>query len=185
MFQVVWHPKKDLLASASYDNSAKIFREDPSDNDWVCAATLSSHDSTVWSLAFDSTGSRLATCSDDLTVKIWKEYAVGNAEGIPTPDNEPTWKCICTLTGYHTRTIYDISWCHKTGLIATACGDDIVRIFKEDDNTDPNAPTFSMVNASEPAHTQDVNCVAWNPITRGLLVSCSDDGDIKMWNFVD
>ena len=52
--RVIWHPQQDLVASASYDNKIKMFKED--DDDWVCCASLSSHDNTVWSLAFNSTG---------------------------------------------------------------------------------------------------------------------------------
>lgn len=181
----MWHPNKDILASASYDNTIKLFKEDLSDNDWVCFATLESHESTVWSLTFNATGSYLASCSDDKTVKIWKEYPPGNSEGIPTTDNDSAWKCVCTLTGYHTRTVYDISWCNVTNLIATAGGDDVVRVFKQDENCDENAPTFSMVNSAERCHSQDVNCVAWNPKNGGLLASCSDDGEIKLWKYVE
>lgn len=179
--RVVWHPNSDILASASYDNTIKFFKEDSSDSEWICFATLQGHNSTVWSLCFDKTGKRLASCSDDETVKIWKEYLPNNEDGIPNTSTDPIWKCICTLSGYHTRTIYDISWCHLTGLIATACGDDCIRIFKEDVNTDPNAPNFSLLTSVERAHSQDVNCVAWNPITAGILASCSDDGEIKIW----
>lgn len=118
-------------------------------------------------------------------MKIWKEYKPNNPEGIPTADNESAWKCVCTLSGYHTRTIYDIDWCKQTGLIATACGDDIVRIFQEEENSDPNAPSFTLVNSAEKSHSQDVNCVRWNPKTPRLLASCSDDGEIKLWNFVE
>ncbi|KAK9729843.1 WD domain, G-beta repeat [Popillia japonica] len=183
--KVVWHPCEDLLASASYDNTIKLFREDKSDNDWICVATLESHDSTVWSISFDKTGSHLVSGSDDKTVKIWKEYKPDNSDGIPTIGNESTWKCVCTLSGYHTRTVYDVNWCKLTGLIATACGDDIVRIFKEEENDDPNAPTYTLVNSAEKSHGQDVNCVTWNPKIPGLLASCSDDGEIKLWNFVE
>ena len=28
----------------------------------------------------------------------------------PSPDGEPVWKCVCTLSGYHQRDIYSISW---------------------------------------------------------------------------
>lgn len=108
---------------------------------------------------------------------------VGNPEGVPTEDGDSTWKCVCTLSGHHDRTIYDISWCRQSGLIATACGDDVVRIFKEDEGCNPNAPTFSLVSSIEKSHNQDVNCVSWNPVTPGLLVSCSDDGEIKIWCF--
>lgn len=179
--KVVWHPHIDILASASYDDTIKIFAED--DNDWICVSTLASHESTVWSLAFDSTGTRLASCSDDLTIKIWNEYKPGNPEGIMTPNNDPVWKCVCTLSGYHTRTIFDISWCHKTDLIATACGDDNIRIFKEVPNSERNAPTFALLYCLHKSHSQDVNSVAWNPSIPGLLVSASDDGEVKIWLF--
>lgn len=181
---MIWNPHNDIVASASYDNTIKIFKEDKMDSDWCCIATLSSHESTVWSIAFDRTGTRLASCSDDQTVKIWKEYLPNNPEGIPTTDNDPTWKCVCTLSGYHTRTVYDITWCHLTELIATACGDDTIRIFKEAEDSNPNEPTFNMISSVR-AHSQDVNSVKWNPVIPGLLASCSDDGDIKLWNFIE
>ncbi|KAF5307967.1 hypothetical protein FQR65_LT06534 [Abscondita terminalis] len=183
--KVIWHPHCDLLASASYDNTIKLFKEDPTDKDWISVATLASHESTVWSIAFDKTGTRLASCSDDTTVKIWKEYRPNNPEGIPTSDNESTWKCVSTVSGLHTRTVYDISWCHLTGLIATACGDDTIRILQEDNDSDPNAPNFSCVSSTERSHSQDVNAVAWNPVISGLLASCSDDGNIKLWNYME
>lgn len=176
-----WHPQLDILASVSYDNTIKLFKEDFTDHDWICSNTLSSHDSTVWSLAFDKGGSRFATVSDDKTLKIWKEYKHNNKENIPTPNEQPVWKNICTLSGYHTRTIYDVSWCHLSDFIATACGDDAIRIFKESDMSNENEPTFEMVCLCEKAHNQDVNSVAWNPTIYGLLASCSDDGTIKLW----
>lgn len=181
---MIWHPQSSILASASYDNTIKIFQSD-SDGDWICSATLQGHNSTVWSISFSADGQRIASCSDDETVKIWKEYLPSNTEGIQCTDGYPTWKCVCTLSGHHTRTVYDIAWCHLTGLIATACGDDTVRIFKEDSTSDPNAPNFNLIAQIDRAHTQDVNCVAWNPVTKGLLASCSDDGDIKIWKLKD
>jgi len=177
--RVKWHPTQDILASASYDNTVKLFKEDG--DDWTCFCTLSSHESTVWSLCFDKSGTRLATCSDDKTVKIWKEYQPGNPEGIKTEGSDSTWKCVCTLSGYHVRTVYGIDWCHLTGDIATACGDDTIRIFRESVPSEPNNPTFDMVASIPKAHTQDVNCVAWNPKIPGLLASCSDDCSIKLW----
>ncbi|XP_055841483.1 probable cytosolic iron-sulfur protein assembly protein Ciao1 [Episyrphus balteatus] len=183
--KVVWHPYEEILASASYDNTIKLYKENTLDSDWECTATLASHTSTVWSIAFDQFGKRLASCSDDKTVKIWQAYLPGNEEGIHTPDNETVWKCVCTISGEHTRAVYDISWCHQTGLIATACGDDSIRIFKEDEGSSKNEPTFSLVTSVDKAHLQDVNCVKWNPSVAGQLLSCSDDGNIKIWNFVE
>lgn len=181
--QVRWHPNDDLLVSASYDNTIKVFKEDTVDNDWTCQCTLSSHDSTVWSISFDKTGSRFASVSDDKTLKIWKEFKPNNKEGIPTPENESVWKCVCTLSGYHNRTIYDVSWCSLTDFIATACGDDSIRVFQELQPQEETHISFDLICSNEKAHSQDVNAVTWNPVIPGLLASCGDDGLVKLWQF--
>ena len=179
--KVVFHPTADIVASASYDNSVKMFRED--DDDWICMGTLKSHESTVWSLSFDSTGQQLITCSDDRTLKIWRQYLPGNEMGVVTHDGDPTWKCVCTLSGCHPRAIYDVAWCHTTGLIATASGDDAIRIFRIEPDSDPHAPNLELLVTVPRAHEQDVNSVAWNPSSPGLLASSSDDGHVKLWQF--
>ncbi|KAL2735751.1 putative cytosolic iron-sulfur protein assembly protein Ciao1 isoform X3 [Vespula squamosa] len=179
--KVRWHPNEDILASASYDNTVKIYKEDVIDSDWTCIHTLTSHTSTVWSLSFDKTGERIVTVSDDKTVKIWQEYKSENTIGISTINNDSVWKCVCTLSGYHTRTIYDVDWCKITGLIVTACGDDIIRIFKEESDSDIHEPTFSMICSMNNAHTQDVNSAQWNPTITGQIASASDDGLVKIW----
>ncbi|TTL41554.1 putative cytosolic iron-sulfur protein assembly protein ciao1 [Bagarius yarrelli] len=172
---VVWHPTKELLASASYDNKVCIYKEE--DDDWECRATLEGHTSTVWSLSFDADGQRLASCSDDCSVKIWKECETvdGSVDG--------SWKCVCTLSGFHSRTVYDVAWCHLTGALATACGDDGVRVFREEAASEAEQPVFNVSAHVSKAHSQDVNCVAWNPKEAGLLATCSDDGEIAIWNY--
>ena len=72
------------------------------------------------------------------------------------------------------------------GLIATACGDDSIRIFKEDTSAgDIHQPSFNMVTSVCKAHSEDVNSIAWNPKVEGQLASCSDDGSVKLWQFKD
>lgn len=73
--------------------------------------------------------------------------------------------------------------CRLTGALATACGDDAVRVFKEDESGDPDQPVFSLAAQVTKAHSQDVNCVAWSPKEAGLLASCSDNGEIAIWRF--
>lgn len=118
--KVVWHPTSDVLASASYDNTVKLFREDATDSEWICTATLTGHQSTVWSVSFDRTGNRLATCSDDRTVRIWQAYdpKLDNREAAirnTSDDDEVAWRCVCTLSGFHTRSVYDVAWCKQSG----------------------------------------------------------------------
>ncbi|NWI24371.1 CIAO1 protein, partial [Sula dactylatra] len=155
---VVWHPNQELLASASYDDTVKLYHEE--EDDWVCCATLEGHESTVWSVAFDRSGERLASCSDDKTVRIWRRYKPGNEEGVACSGTDPTWKCVCNLSGYHTRTIYDVAWCHLTGALATACGDDAIRVFEESASSDPQQPTFSLAAHNSPFRAVTLHCSA-------------------------
>ena len=70
---VCWHPKGEVLVTCSYDDSIKVWVED--DGEWECAQTLAGpglgHSSTVWGVAFDASGQRMVSCSDDQTLKIW------------------------------------------------------------------------------------------------------------------
>ncbi len=85
----------------------------------------------------------------------------------------------------HSRTPYDVDWCHKTGLIATACGDNAIRIFRASStSSDAEEESYELACQVEEAHSQDVNCVAWNPARPGTLVSCCDAGEIKTWKVV-
>lgn len=73
--------------------------------------------------------------------------------------------------------------CRLTGALATASGDDAVRVFKEDETANPEEPVFSLAAQVARAHNQDVNCVSWNPKEAGFLASCSDNGEIAIWKF--
>lgn len=176
-----WHPSKEVLASCSYDDTIKLYKEDM--DDWSCYATLESHESTVWKVCFNVDGSRLASVSDDKTMKIWQEYLPGNKEGISTTDNVGSWKCVCTLSGFHGRSIFDVDWSHLTGRLVTGCGDDCIRVFTEEHGADGNQPSFSLTATARRAHEQDVNSVSWNPTVENLLASCSDDGTVKLWQY--
>lgn len=68
--------------------------------------------------------------------------------------------------------------------MATGCGDDMVRIFRETVESTKNEPTFELVVSEHQAHSQDVNTVRWHPKADGLLLTTSDDGNAKIWKFV-
>lgn len=88
-----------ILASASYDDTIKLYVDDPSD-DWFCAATLTGHGSTVWTLAWEpENGHYLASASDDHMIRIWRRL----------PGGELKFETIAVLEG-HGRSVYSISW---------------------------------------------------------------------------
>ena len=88
---VAWHPSGELLVSASYDDTVKLWVD--SGDDWECVQTLSGsgvgHTSTVWGVAFSADGGRLVTCSDDLSLKFWS-CQLGPGE---------CWLCTCQALG--------------------------------------------------------------------------------------
>jgi WD40 repeat protein len=173
--RVIWHPVKDVCASCSYDNCIRLYHEDK--DDWSNFCTLEQHSSTVWSICFDASGQRLVSCSDDKTVRIWTSES----------DQLTKWTCTATLSGFHDRPIYDVSWSMVNGVIAAAGGDDSITLFKEDHEGDscPKVQNFQITAKQADAHANDVNCVQWNPSDGSLLASGSDDGTVKIWKFSD
>lgn len=164
---VAWHPEEDLLVSASYDDTVRLYREDA--DDWVQVACIDGHDKTVWWVEFEGSGlskkdfraqteglsekqtqyaeglersgPRLATCSDDCTIRIWRRKAKerdDNASantGIPSIIRsvaiDEDWYEDAVLPQVHERAIYSVSWSRTTGIIVSAGSDGKVIVYKE------------------------------------------------------
>lgn len=174
---VVWHPKHNILASCSYDDTIKLYHQDS--GDWRCFQTLASHNSTVWSADFSSCGKYLVTCGDDKTVRVWKNHA-----HTKLPEVEPnSWKCISVLQGYHSRAIYDISWSPLSETIVSGSGDNSLAIYGPVVDENSGEDSFVCLSRFQQAHDCDVNSVAWNPQVPSLLATASDDRTIKLWKY--
>ena len=53
---------------------------------------------SLWSSLILSSGNRLASCSEDSSVRIWRRLAPGNKEGVPVPtDSKEAWRCEATI----------------------------------------------------------------------------------------
>ncbi|KAL0483492.1 hypothetical protein AKO1_014528 [Acrasis kona] len=168
---VAWHPNSGELYTCSYDDTIRYWHVEY--DEWVCAGTLKGHSSTVWSLAFDNAGEYMASCSDDTSIIIWKRI-----QSDSTPNKCLEWIQIHRIADHHKRCVYSISWSQHMGrdLIATACGDNMLRIF----NMDKQKLTTSLVQRIE-AHKSDINCVCWNPIYTNIIATASDDRTVKLY----
>ncbi|KAJ3517507.1 hypothetical protein NLJ89_g455 [Agrocybe chaxingu] len=163
-----------ILASASYDDTIKLYIEDPSD-DWFCFTTLSGHASTVWSLAWSpaGTGGYLASASDDKTVRIWRRVA----------EHKWDWS-----KGKQAESPHALGW------LASAGGDGNVLIWElsepasEDESpTAVRPPTHKLIANLKSAHgVHDVNSVVWCPRKgfEDLLATTGDDGYTRIWKIV-
>ncbi|XP_050379332.1 protein CIA1 [Argentina anserina] len=179
---VQWHPNMDILFSCSYDNTVKIWADDGEDDNWACVQTLaqsnSGHSSTVWALSFNPTGDKMVTCCDDLTLKIW-----GTDNGkMLSSDGFAPWSHLCTVAGYHDRTIFSVHW-SRDNIIASGAADNAIRFFMENNESNSlvDGPSFNFLLKKEKAHNMDINSVQWSPGENRLLASASDDGTIKIW----
>ncbi|KAM7209558.1 WD40-repeat-containing domain protein [Naviculisporaceae sp. PSN 640] len=154
----------DVLASASYDNTVRIWREE-AEGEWICVAVLEGHAGTVWGVQFEGRPRegdrfpRLLTWSADGTIRVWslkeeeeEEDEVdgagaggGNAifrsglGGIPNTMRRSLredWECTAVLPKVHTREIYSACWSAKTGLVASTGSDGTIAVYGEVDATD-------------------------------------------------
>ena len=163
---------RELLASASYDDTIRLWRDVEEEGDWMCVGVIDGHDGTVWSVSWEShipshvlasspqpdqilpssTSSwqpRLASSSDDLTVRTWrrkitdrdrdKQRGSTNTPGtrklpsiIRPQSSMETWEADATLPSVHVRSIYAIDWSHRTGLIVSCGGDGTIAVYKEE-----------------------------------------------------
>lgn len=97
---VCWHPERDQLFSASYDDTIKAWSYEESVDEWVCKYTIRGHSSTVWAIDFDPSGNYLVSCSEDKTWLVWSV-------------TESNYKKLCHAKGTHFRAIYSINWCKQ------------------------------------------------------------------------
>ncbi|KAI4846084.1 cytosolic iron-sulfur protein assembly protein 1, partial [Aureobasidium sp. EXF-8845] len=174
---VCWHPSEELLASSSYDDNIRLWREDI--DDWGCCAVLAGHSGTVWWVEFEgatkshlkattdqqqrlldlreAAGPRLASCSDDLSIRIWRRIPKDKPNGAPqtgprmpsiikTNTIEEEWVPEAALPQHHQRAVYSVSWSKTTGLLVSTGSDGKIIVYKEQ---------WASANASTQIETTD------------------------------
>lgn len=177
---IKWHPTENLLFSASYDDTIKLWAEDS--DEFYCIATLTGHSSTVWGIAIDpcSDGRQFVSCSADFCIMLWQcdGPVLGNSRG--------QWRAIHSLKGAHTDfPIYTLDWSSSHGHISSGGGDNSVSLCKITSNDDSSS-VIDLISVSKEAHMGDVNCVRWNPCASksSLLATAGDDGFINFFKLV-
>lgn len=145
----------DVLASASYDNTVRIWRED-ADGEWVCVAVLEGHEGTVWGVEWEPHPKndrfpRLLTCSADGTVRLWALHeelddqednngfggtsrsALGGIPNTMRRSLREEWTCTAVLPAAHDRDVYSVTWSKHSGVVASTGRDGNVALYKEVD----------------------------------------------------
>ncbi|KAL2195138.1 hypothetical protein P885DRAFT_24441, partial [Corynascus similis CBS 632.67] len=129
------------IARAQFENEVPkwIVQKPIVADDWsACLLTLEGHSGEVNSVAWSHDASRLASVSDDQTVKIW-DPATGR-------------QCVSTLKG-HTEEVSSVAWSHDGTRLASASLDKTVKIW--------DSATGCSVSTLE-GHSHLVRSVVWS-----------------------
>ena len=151
----------EVLASASYDDTIRLWREVDGDGEWGCFAVLEGHAGTVWWLDWEPEISqkmfddylaedteapripRLMSCSADTTIRVWTLAPAPLQQNKPSyfnptipstmrqPPADENWECTATLPKVHDLPVYSVSWSKKTGRVVSTGGDGRIAVYEE------------------------------------------------------
>ncbi|XP_065052779.1 sperm-associated antigen 16 protein-like [Rhopilema esculentum] len=146
------HPRKQVLASVSDDNTWKLWAIPSGD----IIMTGEGHEDWLSDCDFHPSGSKLATSSGDTTVKIW-DFAQA--------------KCVETFAG-HTQAVWGCSF-HSCGDFLASCSmDGTSKIW--DLNSTRCRNTLR-------GHADSVNSIMFLPFSN-TLCTCSADKTVSLWD---
>ncbi|GJJ10550.1 hypothetical protein Clacol_004777 [Clathrus columnatus] len=177
---VAWHPKEQILASASYDDTINLYVDDP-DDDWYPVAKLIGHTSTVWCISWSPCGNYFTSSSDDLTVRIW--IRVKETRG-------DRWDCIKILKE-HERPIYSVTWGKgqsgkdSLGWIASTGGDGKIIVWNIM-GKGADIETIKLASLEASHGVSDTNSVSWclHEGMENILASAGDDHTVRIWEVI-
>jgi WD40 repeat protein/tetratricopeptide (TPR) repeat protein len=149
---VVFSPDSKTLASASDDNSIKLWDVDTGKQ----LKTLNGHSSLVNSVVFSPDGKTLASASDDNSIKLW---------------DVATDQQLKTLSG-HSSWVNSVVFSPDGKTLASGGADNSIKFW--DVATDQQLKTLN-------GHSSWVNSVVFSPDGK-TLASASDDKTIKLWD---
>src|SRR6185295_19619630 len=148
---VAYSPDGKTLASASWDNTVKVWDTGTRQ----VLATLTGHSDYVQSVAFSSDGKMLASAAADKTVRLWETS---------------TGRLLATLKGY-ASSAQTVAFSPNGKLFASDGDDRVVRLW--------DTGTWREL-APLKGHNARVSSVAFS-LDSKMLASGSDDRTVKLW----
>ena len=162
---------REILASGSYDDTIRLWRDVEEEGDWMCVGVIEGHEGTVWDLCWEKYINtsiyaghtdeqiasewepRMLSCSDDLSLCIWKREL---------SESEREKKREQQANGVQERVAARLP--------------SIIR-------PPSNFEKWTLDTKLPQAHVRSVYAVDWSRHT-GFVVSCGGDGTIAVYREV-
>ncbi|MDM3859648.1 MAG: ribosome assembly protein 4 [Aphanizomenon gracile PMC644.10] len=185
-------------AIAALRQAVYLQRDEKPENRALAVNTLKGHESKVWSVGFSTDGKKLASGSEDKTIKIWdvttgkvlntlkgheswvrsvgfspdgKKLASGSEDKTIKIWDVTTGKVLNTLKG-HKGYVNSVGFSPDGKQLASGSNDNTIRIW--------NVTTGKVLNTLK-GHESEVRSVGFSPDGK-QLVSGSSDSTIKIWD---
>mmetsp|Transcript_103656 Transcript_103656/g.297792 ORF Transcript_103656/g.297792 Transcript_103656/m.297792 type:complete len:615 (-) Transcript_103656:299-2143(-) len=175
------HTPQTLLVSAGDDRQIRLW--DTAEG--LCVARFIGHTATVRSLDLSRDGQQLCSGSYDGTVRIWDTPAViRNDEGKVVLDDEDGHPeaVAARLTLPHKARVFQSVFSRDAQCIVSAVDDNTVQLWKLEPAREGKEQPGPELATTYKGHTSTVRAVAFHPKDPALLVSASDDKDIRVWS---
>lgn len=198
VYSIAFSPDGQLIASASRDNTVRLWRSDGS-----LVRVLEGHSDRVQHVVFSSTGDLIASASQDGTVRLWQPdgslvkklegYSVVNNQVAFSPDgqllaavaqDDRTIKLsrldgtVVAALKAHTDQVSSIVFSPDGQLLASASNDATIKFWHTDRTASPQA--FGTLITTIEEHQAPINEVLFSP-NGEFLASASDDHSIRFW----
>lgn len=127
------------------------------------AYTLEGHEGRVWHASWSPDGQRIASCSEDKTIRVWV-------------NNGTEYVCSAVLDDGQSRTIRCCEWSPDGNLIASASFDGTVVIWQSANRAWTQWDRISSLEG----HDNEVKSVSWS-YDGQYLATCGRDKKIWVW----
>ncbi|KAG7197196.1 hypothetical protein KM043_007274 [Ampulex compressa] len=194
---MVWSHNESWMVTGDHAGYVKYWQSNMNN-----VKMFQAHKEAIRGLSFSPTDHKLATCSDDGTVRIWDflrchEERILRGHGADvkcvhwhpqkslvisgSKDNQQPVKLWDPKTGQslatlhaHKSTVMDVKWNENGNWLVTASRDHLLKLF-DLRNLSQEVQTFR-------GHKKEASSVAWHPSHEGLFCSGGSDGAILFWH---